>query len=147
MLKAILCLFFAVVFVFISLPFISNGFDSSQLMKDGNTELRLSSLTNFKWDYAVLWANNEDFKKLDFYKDNVLIYSDNYSVAGDGDVVSQYLFENKNSDLKSPKKIDAYKCSYIASIKFKNKESLSEGRVFEYNYEPASGCVPQEGDI
>ena len=145
MLMGLICIFILFL-IFITIPFVTNGFDSSPLMKDGNREIKLSSLTKFKWDYAVLWVNNEDFKKLDFYKDNVLIYSDNYSVAGDGDVVSQYLFESKSSDLKSPKNIDAYTCSYTASINFKNKVSLSEGRIFEYYYEPASGCVPQESD-
>ncbi len=144
MLKVVFCLLSGLILIFINFPFLFYSFDSDQLMKDNNAEINLSSLTNFKWDYAILWVSNEDFKKLDFYKNNILVFSDNYSVAGNGDAVSQYLFENKSLDLSSHKNIDSYKCSYSSSIKFKNKESLSEGRILEYNYEPSFGCVPQE---
>ncbi|MGB9190573.1 hypothetical protein [Acinetobacter sp.] len=118
--------------------FFAKRFDSASLMKENSSIIKLSSLTNFKWDYALISLTNEDFEKITFYKNGVKLYRDGFKVKSDGEIKSQYLFNYYSEKTKG---FSTYKCPYSSSIKFRNVEYYNEGRVVIYTYEPI-GCIP-----
>ena len=90
-------------------------------MKENSSIIKLSSLTNFKWDYALISLTNEDFEKITFYKNGVKLYRDGFKVKSDGEIKSQYLFNYYSEKTKG---FSTYKCPYSSSIKFRNENDL-----------------------
>lgn len=117
--------------------FIERRFDSDLLMTEQSSIIRLSSLTNFKWDTANLSLSNEDFEKITFYSHGVEVYREPIKFNFDDGYESQYLFGNN----KPKDGISSYQCSYSSSVKLKKIEKISDGKVTFYIYEPI-GCTP-----
>ncbi|MBJ9986015.1 hypothetical protein IAE19_11270 [Acinetobacter sp. S40] len=132
--KVLQIILIMIVLTIIYYLFLQKRFDSDLLMKDNSTIIKLSNLTNFSWDYALISLSNEDFEKITFYKNGAKLYKDGFKVDYEGEVKSQYLFAKEGG-------ANYYKCQNFASIKLKRIERFKDQNRIFYIYEPLD-CIP-----
>ncbi|MHA3116097.1 hypothetical protein E0H86_10110 [Acinetobacter sp. ANC 4635] len=133
--KGLQMILIMVVLTIVYYLFLQKRFDSDLLMKENSTVIKLSNLTNFSWDYALISLSNKDFEKITFYKNGVQVYRDGFKVDYEGEVKSQYLFEKDGGILND------YKCQNSASIKLKRIERFKDQKRIFYIYKPLD-CIP-----
>lgn len=96
--------------------------------------LYIKDLTNFKWDYAKLFIGTEDFKKIQFYLHDEVIFEESVRIDSDGELLSQELFTSSEKD------ISYYKCFYdhgaLELIRIEEIEHSSGVNRYLYIYEP-----------
>lgn len=86
-------------------------------------------MTNFKWDYAEIWAE-EDIQNIWFYKDRDVVFTDGIDLDGDGLFKSQVIF--------SPKAYCFYNNGKVVFDE-KVKLNINNGRTIYY-YKPVD-CI------